>query len=104
MSADSAQALRLLQAIEHFQNTSKGAELPKGTDEALEGLSKVLRASAPQAQTPGHRAALAVAQGSGEAKPPPIAQDRPSPGQRAAQSASGAIEGEATALAEKIAS
>lgn len=99
---NSAQALHLLQTIEHFQSTTKGAELPKGTEEALEGLSKVLKVSAPQAQTPGHRAALAVAQGSTEAKPPPVAQQQPTPGQMAAQNASGAIDGAATALAEKI--
>lgn len=84
----SAEAQRLLQAIEHFKARTRGAELPEGTDKALEGLSKVLGVPTADRNTPGGRAALGAApgtRGTGEhisrsAKGP----DQPSPGQRAA--------------------
>ena len=54
---------RLMQAIENFRIRTKGAELPKGTAEALEELQKTLGSPMPGRDTPGARAALKVAPG-----------------------------------------
>lgn len=108
MSANGIEAQRLLQAIEHFKARTRGAELPKGTEEALTGLSKALGTPMPDRDTPGGRAALSVApgtRGTGEHFSQAVkGPDGPSPGQRAAKRASDGIREAAAELAEKIAS
>lgn len=102
----SMEVQRLLQAVEHFKARTRGAELPEGTDKALEGLAKALSTPVPERDTPGGRAALSAApgtKGTGEhfsraAK----GTDQPSPGQRAAAAnVSGEIEKAAAAIAAK---
>jgi hypothetical protein len=86
----SAEVQRLLQAVELFSARSRGAELPKGVEEAVSGLKEALgQPMPPSADTPGSRAAAKAAPGTtgtGEhfskaAK----GLDSPSPGQRAAK-------------------
>lgn len=97
---------RLLQAVEHFKARTRGAELPKGVEEALGGLSKALGTPMPDRDTPGGRAALSLApgtQGTGEHFSQAVkGSDGPSPGQKAAKSASRALTEASTALAEKV--
>lgn len=112
MSGNGIEAQRLLQAIEHFKARTRGAELPKGTEEALKGLSKTLSTPMPDRDTPGGRAAMAVApgtRGTGEHFSQAVkGPDGPSPGQKEAEKAGGGVSKEvdaaASALAAKIAS
>lgn len=87
---------RLLQALQRFSDRSKGAELPKGTEEALAGLRTALSAPPPDHGTPGTRAALRVVPGTtGTGEPMEKAArgvDGPSPGQRSAQGVTQAIQ------------
>jgi len=98
---------RLLQAVQNFKTRSKGAELPKGTQEALEALTKALSAPSPGRDTPGERAALKVAPGTtGAGEPMAKAAkgiDGPSPGQREAQRLSQQIQDAAESIAAKAA-
>jgi hypothetical protein len=89
-----AEILRLLQAVEHFKARTRGAELPKGAQDALEGLSKTLGQPMPDRDTPGSRAAFKAAPGApmtpGTGVPMEQAAkgpDNASPGQRAAEGA-----------------
>lgn len=100
------QVQRLIQAIEHFQSRSKGAaDIPKGVQSAIETLHKELNLPAPERNTPGSRAAHAVAPGTrGAAEPFPKAAkgiDGPSPGQREARSLSQEIHDAAVSIAER---
>lgn len=109
MSGNGIEAQRLLQAISHFKARTRGAALPKGTEEALKGLAEALGTSMPDRDTPGGREALKVAPGTrGTGEPFPkatLGPDGPSPGQRAAQkSASQEMDEAATGLAARIAS
>jgi hypothetical protein len=103
----SIETQRLLQAVQNFKTRSKGGELPKGTEEALEALTKALGAPAPGRDTPGARAALKVAPGTtGAGEPFPKAArgvDGPSPGQREALSLSQQINEAAESIAAKSA-
>jgi hypothetical protein len=90
--SEGAEVQRLLQAVQHFQNRSRGAELPKGAAEAIEGLQKALGQPAPGRDTPGAREALKQAPGNAPEtgtgtpmKSAAVGNDRPSPGQREAQ-------------------
>lgn len=111
MSGNGIEAQRLLQAIEHFKARTRGAELPKGTEEALGGLSKALGTPMPDRDTPGGRAAMAVApgtRGTGEHFSQAVkGHDGPSPGQKEAEKAGASISKEvdeaAGALAAKVA-
>jgi hypothetical protein len=86
---------KLLQAVEHFQARTRGAELPKGLPEAIDGLQKAAGQTMPDRDTPGAREALKLAQGTkgtGAAlKQSAQGPDAPSPGQREAQSVSAEI-------------
>jgi hypothetical protein len=111
MSGNGIEAQRLLQAVEHFKARTRGAELPKGVDEALKGLGKALETPMPDRDTPGGREALKVApgtRGTGEHFSQAVkGRDGPSPGQKEAELAGGGVSKEvseaATALAAKIA-
>lgn len=96
---------RLLQAIQNYSTGSKGGELPKGIEEALAGLTKVLSSPAPGKDSPGAREALKVAPGTtgtGESiKKAALGIDGPSPGQREAQSLSQQIADAAAQLTQK---
>jgi hypothetical protein len=61
----SAEVQKLLQAVEHFKARARGAELPKGAQEAVESLFKALGQPMPGRDTPGAREALKLAPGSG---------------------------------------
>lgn len=112
MSANGIEAQRLLQAVEHFKARTRGVELPEGTEEALKGIAKALGTPMPDRDTPGGRAALAVAPGTkGTGAPISIAAKEhavPSPGKREAErvgvSVGKEVDEAASALAEKIAS
>lgn len=98
------QVQRLLQAIEHFNSRTKGAQdIPKEVVAAVEGLHKALNVPPPGRNTPGSREAYAVAPGTrGAAEPFPKAArgiDGPSPGQREARSLSQEIHDAATSIA-----
>ena len=88
-----AEILRLLQAVEHFKARTRGAELPEGAQEAIDGLSKTLNQPMPDRDTPGSRAAFKASPGApkiGTGVPMEQAAKGPdgaSPGQRAAESA-----------------
>ena len=96
---------RLLQALEHFNNRTKGEEQPEGTKEAIEGLLKALGAPAPGRDTPGAREALKVAPGTdgtgAHFSRAAMGVDGPSPGQKEAQSVSAQIKEAAAAIAAK---
>lgn len=91
----SAELQKLLQAVDHFEARTRGAELPEGLSEAVEGLKKVAGHPMPDRDTPGAREALKLAQGTtgtGAAlKDSAKGPDAPSPGQREAQSVSAEI-------------
>lgn len=100
----SAEVQKLLQAVEHFKARTRGAELPKGAQEAVDGLTKALGQPMPGRDTPGAREALKLAPGQGTGTGVPMEQaaqgpDAPSPGQ---QAAGGAVSGEITKAAEAI--
>lgn len=102
-----AEAQRLLQALSHFQARSRGAELPKGVSEAVEGLQKALGGPMPGRDTPGSREALKLAPGT-QGTGVPMEQaakgsDGPSPGQREAKSVSQEIKEAAEKAAAEIA-
>jgi hypothetical protein len=87
------QAKRLLEAVEHFQGRTKGAEdISPEVADAVKALHEALGMPAPDRNTPGARAALKVVpgtKGSGETFAKAAkGVDGPSPGQRAAQSLS----------------
>jgi hypothetical protein len=89
----SAEAQKLLQAVEHFKARTRGAELPKGTEEAVAGLQKALGQPMPGRDTPGEREALKAAPGTGSAlRDAAKGPDAPSPGQREAAGLSEQIE------------
>lgn len=94
-----AEILRLLQAVEHFKARTRGAELPKGAQEAVDGLSKTLNQPMPDRDTPGSRAAFKASPGApkiGTGVPMEQAAKGPdgaSPGQRAAEGAGGSENG-----------
>jgi ribosomal protein S6E (S10) len=96
----SQEVQRLLQAVEHFKARTRGAELPKGAQEAVDGLTKALGQPMPGRDTPGAREALSVAPGTtGTGVPMEQAAkgpDAPSPGQREAQ-------GQGSTVSEEIA-
>lgn len=96
---------RLLQAIQNYQTRTKGGEVPKGIEEALGALSKVLGTPAPGQDTPGAREALKVAPGTtGTGEDISKAAkgiDGPSPGQREAQNLGQQIVEAAAALGQK---
>lgn len=96
---------RLLQAIENYVTRTKGGEVPKGSEDALSALKKVLGAPAPGKDSPGAREALKVAPGTvGAGEPMNKAAkgiDGPSPGQREAQSISQQIQEAAQAIASQ---
>lgn len=98
----SAEVQRLLQAVEHFKARTRGAELPKGAEEALEGLAKTFSEPMPGRDTPGQRAALSVAPGATGVPMEQAAKgpDGPSPGQKAA--ASSGVSAEIQKAAESI--
>lgn len=84
----SQEVQRLLQAVEHFKARSKGAELPKGAMEAVDGLAKALGEPMPARDTPGAREALKASQGTGTGtalRHAATGTDGPSPGQREVQ-------------------
>lgn len=89
----SAELQRLLQAVEHFQSRTKGAELPKGVSEALQGLQKAAGTPQPTRDTPGAREAMKASggtRGTGEHfSVAATGPDGPSPGQREAQGSGG---------------
>ena len=103
----SIEAQRLLQAVQNYRTRTKGAELPKGTEEALAAVQKALSAPEPGRDTPGARAALKVAPGTKGAGEPmqkaAVGIDGPSPGQREAQSLSQQIQEAAESIAAKAA-
>lgn len=83
-----AETQRLLQAVERFKSRTQGEELPKGAQEAVDGLTKALGAPMPGRDTPGAREAIQAAPGTGTGVPMEQAAkgpDQPSPGQREAQ-------------------
>jgi hypothetical protein len=82
----SAEQHRLLQAIQHFSARTRGAELPKGVPKALEGLQKALGQPMPGHDTPGAKAALKAAPGTGSGPPTGAAKGSKStpPGQQEA--------------------
>jgi hypothetical protein len=88
----SQQSQRLVQAVQHFQERTRGEELPKETQDAIKGLLNALEGGTPARDTPGGRAALKAAPGTdGTGEPMERAvkgPDGPSPGQRAARSVS----------------
>lgn len=94
---------RLLQALESYVTRTKGGEQPKGAEEAIQALQKVLGTPAPGRDTPGAREAFKVAPGTkGTGEPIDKAAkgiDGPSPGQREAQSLSQQIHEAAAAIA-----
>jgi hypothetical protein len=94
---------RLLQAVEHFKSRTRGAELPEGVAELVDGLQEKLGQPLPGRDTPGSREALKLAPGT-NGTGAPLKQaakgpDGPSPGQRAAQSVSAAIDEAAASIA-----
>ncbi len=102
----SAEAQRLLQALEHFSSRTRGAELPDGVSEAVGGLQKALGQPMPGRDTPGAREALSLAPGTGTGVPMEQAAKGPdsaSPGQREASSLSAAIDKAAEKAAAEIA-
>lgn len=102
----SQEVQRLLQAVEHFKARTRGAELPKGAQEAVDGLTKALGQPMPGRDSPGARQALALAPGTtGTGVPMEQAAtgvDGPSPGQRAAQSQGSGISKEIQEAAAQI--
>jgi len=102
----SAEAQRLLRAIEHFKARTRGAELPEGTEKALDGLQKTLGQPVPGRDTPGAREALKAAPGNATGVPMEQAAKGPdasTPGQREAQGLSQEIQEAAQKAAEQIA-
>lgn len=102
----SGEQQRLLQAIEHFNSRTRGAELPKGVAEAVQGLQKALGQPMPGRDTPGAREALKLAPGNATGVPMEQAakgSDSASPGQREALSVSEEIDAAAQKAAEQIA-
>lgn len=83
----SQEVQRLMQALEHFQARTRGAELPKGVGEAVGALQKSLGSPMPGRDTPGARQALKLAPGTDGTGAPmreaALGPDGPSPGQRA---------------------
>lgn len=102
----SQEVQKLLQAVEHFKARTRGAELPNGAQEAVDGLTKALGQPMPGRDTPGAREALKVAPGSGPLGAPmelaAKGPDVPSPGQREAHAQGGTISDEITKAAESI--
>jgi hypothetical protein len=100
-----SQTMRLLQALEFFSSRTRGAELPKGVEEAIQGLQKALGQPMPGQDTPGARAALKVApgtDGTGENyRKAAIGRDGPSPGQREANGISEEIQKAAESIVAK---
>ncbi|MBS1863015.1 MAG: hypothetical protein JSS68_15040 [Actinobacteria bacterium] len=100
------QAKRLIEAVEHFQTSTKGSEdISPDVAEAVSALHKALGLPAPDRNTPGARAALKVVpgtKGTGEnfAKAA-RGIDGPSPGQRQAQSLSQQISEAAAEIASR---
>ena len=94
---------RLLQAIENYVTRTKGGEQPKGAEEAIAALQKVLGTPAPGRDTPGAREAFKVAPGTRgtgeEMSKAATGIDGPSPGQREAKSVSQQIQEAAAAIA-----
>lgn len=102
MSRLDPEVARLLQAVEHFESRSKGADLPKGVSEAVQGLSDALGRPTPGRDTPGAREALKLAPGTEGTGAPyakaAIGRDGPSPGQREARSLSQEIQDAAASI------
>jgi hypothetical protein len=100
-----AEQQRLLQAVEHFQKQTRGAELPEGVADAIKALTESLGKPAPGHDTPGTREALKVAPGTkGTGEPmqrAAIGVDGASPGQREARTLSQQIQDAAEAAAAK---
>lgn len=104
MSESGAEVQRLLQAVSHFQARTRGAELPKGASEAIEGLQKSLGSPMPGRDTPGAREALKAAPGATGEPMERAAKgtDQPSPGQREAMNVSEEMRAQAKEAAEQI--
>lgn len=102
-----AEAQRLIQAVEHFQARTRGGDLPKGAQEAVDGLLKVFGSGGPARDTPGSREAHKVAPGTDGTGEPmaraAIGRDGPSPGQREARSISQEIQEAAESIVSKAA-
>ena len=96
---------KLLQAIQNYSTRTKGGEVPKGIEEALGALTKVLSTPAAGSDSPGAREALKVAPGTvgtGEdISKAAKGVDGPSPGQREAMSLSQQIVDAAASLSSK---
>lgn len=103
----SAEQQRLLQALEHFTNRTKGGDLPKGTEEALQALQKALSGPMPGNDSPGQREALSVAPGTtgtGEHfSKAALGVDGPSPGQGESKSLSQQIADAAAEISQHAA-
>lgn len=95
---------RLLQAIENYVSRTKGGEVPKGAEEAISALQKVLGTPAPGKDTPGQREALKVSPGTvgtgADISRAARGVDGPSPGQREAMSLSQQIADAAAAISK----
>jgi hypothetical protein len=98
----SAEVQRLLQAVEHFKARTRGAELPKGAEDAITGIEKAFSQPMPGRDSPGEKEALKASTGTGAAlRDAAKGPDTPSPGQREAAAISEQIEQAAAQIASK---